>query len=224
MKTQRVGLSVVVLLLCLFFTVSISNAESINFLNSGTESLQGVDGDTSGWSSDDTVKNLKTFNWSLLGGQAALQSTGGKLGHKGSTGIGVWRSEKDEIGLFETAAVSFNTPYFLKSFELRSLFEDEFFCYDEIAGTKLYLGGNLVRTETFNGTGNGVLSVLYNNPYAIDKIEFYIPNKFPNKVFSEFALANLDVSMMPEPLSTSSFVLGSITMAIFNKKRKTNLV
>ena len=55
--------------------------------------LAGVDGDTSGWSVDDTTADLGTNQWSLLGGTANVNAfsdgTDGILTHKGIRGIGI---------------------------------------------------------------------------------------------------------------------------------------
>jgi hypothetical protein len=212
------GLLVVVVLSLV--CVSPVKAESINFLNYGDEVLQGVDGDTSIWSNNGVTKKLKTYQWSLLNGNAGLNSQGGKLMHTGTKGIGIWGDDSSGIDYGDIASINFNQPYFLNSFSVNSLFTNDFIDKDELGAAKLFLGGNLVKEQTFAGTDNGLVSVLFDDPYIVDRVEFYVPKAFPSHIFSEYSLAGLDVSVLPEPMSTSLFLLGSLTMAMSAYVRK----
>src|SRR3990167_6822801 len=80
---------------------SLSNeafADNISFIwdTSTGETLQGVDGNTSGWSHNNSMVSLGTFKWKLLGDTAEVVArVGGSRGiltHRGTRG-----GENDEI-------------------------------------------------------------------------------------------------------------------------------
>ncbi|HEY1687047.1 MAG TPA: hypothetical protein VGG19_19970 [Tepidisphaeraceae bacterium] len=130
--------------LCLLVAGSVK-AEQISFLSS--DSFAGVNGDTSGWSTDGNVVNTGEQSYSLLGGKATVSayqdgattySLDGStqnvlISQTGTRGLGVWDDpnssipvEGDEIDNFgghETIEIDFTSDYAINYVEVRSLFD-----------------------------------------------------------------------------------------------------
>jgi len=161
--------------------------------------LTGVDGDTSGWSMNDTEKNLGTNTWSLLGGTATVNGykngSSYNLTHRGTRGLGVIAGESDEVDGPERIEIVFNESVLINMFEVRSLFDET--TGAEEGRVELYSGSNLEATYQLTGvelTGsNGVLRTLGTDT-AVDKIVFYVPSGYPD---SEFAVAKARVCPVP---------------------------
>ncbi|MFA5147922.1 MAG: hypothetical protein WC491_02190, partial [Candidatus Omnitrophota bacterium] len=82
------------------------SADQVSFVwNSTGDTIQGVDGDTSWWSSNDSMVNLNTYQLNLLGGTAeAVGYDGlcnGWLTQRGTRGLGISGSENDEIDSYD---------------------------------------------------------------------------------------------------------------------------
>ncbi len=204
-------------------------AETISFINFESEILQGVDGNTSSWSVDRSLVNLGTRNWSLLGGDARIFARGGgNLSHRGDRGLGVWGGENDEIDGYgirnEALVIKFEKPYYLQSLEVRSLFQEA----DGIekARVRLFLGGSALSfydlvAEQATGT-DGIKTLSFDTPIMIDALRFFVPRGTCSSCYSEFALAKLNVTATPEPVSVSLFLLGGGALALrkrFSRRR-----
>lgn len=179
------------------------------------ENLQGVDGDTSGWSSSDSMVNLGTSSWSILGGAASVNGytngSAGTLTHRGTRGLGVYGQEDDEIdsqSQLEKIEVIFNVPHWLNYVEVRSLFyEPNLWTPGSIeeGDIDFYLGGSnfynqhLVGSQDIRLDTKGIVSFTYNEPKLVDKLTFYIQEGCGYSLQSEFAVAKLDVAPIPEP-------------------------
>ncbi|MDD5546100.1 MAG: PEP-CTERM sorting domain-containing protein [Candidatus Omnitrophica bacterium] len=234
-----------VVMICLFLTVAgLASADQVSFIwdPSVGETLQGVDGDTSGWSNSDASLSLGENSWSLLGGYGVVKawdsdipSNPGILTHRGTRGLGILGGEDDEIdnplcGGSERLVIKFNAPTELNSFQVRSLFyDDKIFCWPierEKGAVKFFYEGEnfftqtLLAQEYIGDGGNGIVDYVYDTPYLIDKIVFYVPEGIPS-IWSDFSVAKLDVTAVPEPVSTVLFLLGGATLAVRRLRRKT---
>ncbi len=179
----------------------------ISFLDE--DSFAGVDGDTSGWSTNDSMVQLSTSSWPLLEGMASvygyLDGTG-KLTQRGTRGLGIYGNEDDEVDSLERPErieITFPTlDYYVNSLEVRSLFIEGGDTEQGVAefwldGSKFYTQ-NLVAVQS---GGDGVLAVPYSTPKLVDKLVFRVPTGETYTSFSEFAVARLDVTPIPEPAS-----------------------
>jgi len=169
-----------------------SPCSRISFLSE--DSFAGVDGDTSGWSTNDSEKNLGTSNWSLLGSNAVVygykDGNAYNLTHRGTRGLGVAGGESDEIDGPEKIEIVFTNPVFINEFEVRSLFKEG--TGDEEGDVELYNGATLVKGYHLTAEqagGNGILDTL-GTDQAVDKIVLYVASGYPD---SEFAVAKLRV-------------------------------
>jgi len=167
-----------------------SLCSEISFIHPFSE----VDGDTSGWSINDSEVNLGTCTWSLLSGSADINGykngSAYNLTHRGTRGLGVAGGESDEIDDPEKIEIVFDSPILVNKFEVRSLFDEA--TGIEEGEVELYLGGSIVQSYHLTGTeagGNGVLTTFGTNQ-AVDKIVFYVASGYPD---SEFAVAKLRV-------------------------------
>jgi len=178
-------------------------------------------GDTSGWSTDDTVVNLGVYRWLLLGGTAAVTAYSddiyANLTQRGTRGLGVAGQEEDEIDSYDRAErieITFDSPQRLMFFEVRSLFK-EFYngvLVNEEGDVDLYcdgifvchyhlVGEELMKTAGWNSmtdmkpicTGNGVVNISDIN-INVDRVVFYVNQSEPYAVYSEFAVAKLGLS------------------------------
>lgn len=182
-------LAVAVILVC-----GAAHAEQVvNFTNyaSWGETLQGVDGNTSSWSSNNSTVKLKKSSWSLLNGKASVFGYRGfserSLSHRGTRGLGVWGNEKDEIDSYghypEKIEITFNNmPYWLNSLEIRSLFYEpnlwtpgteeghvDFYLSGDKVGEQHFVGWEDIRTSGTKGINSFTAT-----PPAVDKLVFYV--------------------------------------------------
>ncbi|RLG55630.1 MAG: hypothetical protein DRN88_05405, partial [Candidatus Hydrothermarchaeota archaeon] len=166
--------------------------------------LSGVDGDTSGWSTDDTMVNLGTNNWSLLNGTATVtgyrNGGSGILTHRGTRGLGVSGAEDDEvdsIDKLERLAITFDTPHCLSYLEVRSFFDNEGPGGEPEEGDiDLYLGGSHVQYYHPQGNQSHGINGVWNisvPDILVDRIKFYVNDTQGYAGYSEFAVAKLDV-------------------------------
>jgi len=177
------------------------------------DNFEGVDGDTSSWSTGSATSHLNTNSWSLLNGDAEVSAyvdgNSADLTHRGIRGLGVDGGEPDEIDIrningAERIEITFNRPYQLSYFEVRSLFAGE------EGDVSFWLDGqqvgyhHLVGVETL-GSGNGVVSVNVNfsniantivdgtPTIIVDRIVFYIDQNASYAPYSTYAVARLKV-------------------------------
>lgn len=210
--------------------------QTIGFISVG-DTLQGVDGNTVSWSSSDFyTANLQQSSWSLLGGSADVYGLRGlqlyDLSHRGTRGLGVWGRENDEIDSYgspESIVIAFDQPHYLNSFEVRSLFYEPNLWTSgvEEGNVAFLLGTSVVGQQHLTGTENiqtagtlGVNSFSYANPYIVDKVIFYVPWGQSYTSGSEFAVAKLGVTAVPEPISTILFLTGGTMLAVRRLRRK----
>ncbi|MCG8429853.1 MAG: PEP-CTERM sorting domain-containing protein [Candidatus Omnitrophica bacterium] len=194
-----------------------------------SDTLENVDGDTSGWSDGDGVENLGTNVWSILSGMGTVTATGGNLSHRNTRGIGVWGGELDEIdeqNAGEEISIEFDVPYWVESIELRSLFSKDAGHWelglDELARVDFFLDNGWIGEDNWTGTQifgePGLASSTYDNPLAVDKMIFSIPeNGIAN---SDFVVSKLGVTVTPEPLASVLFLAGGITLVMSRRRRK----
>lgn len=202
-----------------YHTAARADSQDISF----ADSLAGVDGSVSGWSAGDALKDLGTKTWSLLGGGALARAFGGgDLTHRLTRGLGISGGEYDEIDHNERMVIRFlQAPFLLDSFEVRSLFKNEP-GGDERGRARLFLGDELVTQVTFSGdaapgtAGSRVIS--FDDPYAVDRIVFLVPHAA--RAGSEFALARLSGTVVPEPVSALLFLTGGGALAYAARRRK----
>jgi len=105
-----------------------ASADVVSFVwNSSGDTIQGVDGDTSWWSSGDNMVNLGSYYLNLLGGSAQAVgydgTSNGWLTQRGTRGLGIYGSENDEIDSYdkvEKLIINFDAPVYLDSFQVRS--------------------------------------------------------------------------------------------------------
>jgi hypothetical protein len=151
--------------------------------------------------------------------------------------------EIDLLGGVERIAVDFKgAPYAINSIEVRSLFGEGNTDYNgnltgvpEHATVDFFRNGVLIHSEDIVGTDtlgteDGSASVSFATPFVVDRLEFHCPIVTPPEVdpnnptvpigpvdpnfFSDFAVAQLDVTAVPEPAAVSllglagSFFLG----------------
>lgn len=221
---------VVILFLLLTGTAS---ADQISFIwNPPVDTFQGVDGDTSGWSNNDSMVGLGTNQWSLLGGTAWVNgydgASSGTLTQRGTRGLGIWGHENDEIDSYhrvEKIVITFDQPKYLNSFEVRSLFYEPNLLtngdHKERGVADFYLDGSNIFTQDLVGSEDirtagtkGIASYSYDQPYIIDKLVFHVPKDQWYTWQSEFAVAKLDVTAVPEPVSTVLFIMGGSVLAV----------
>ena len=198
------------------------NNQTISFLSE--DGFAGVDGNTSGWSTGDNMVELGTYTWSLLNGDAEVSGhvdgSPGFLTHRGTRGLGVDGGEDDEvdsenINRMERIEISFNKPYYLNYFEVRSLYKEKDYQgqpVDEQGDVTFWLDGQQVGYHHLVGQftssqddGNGRVpvdvdftnvanTIVDGNPTIIvDKIVFYVDINEEYVDYSEFAVAKLVV-------------------------------
>lgn len=223
----------------ILLAASTATADQVSFVwNSGGDTIQGVDGDTSWWSSGDSMVNLNTYQLSLMGGNAeAIGYDGlckGWLTQRGTRGLGISGSENDEIDSYdkvEKLVFTFDAPVYMNSFEVRSLYYESSLLtngdHKERGIASFYLDGasiytqNLVGAENISAGGDGIASYSYDQPFLIDKIVFNVPANKWYTYQSEFSVAKMDVTTAPEPISTVLFISGGAVMLVrrFKKTR-----
>jgi len=192
-----------------------ASADMVSFLSA--DSFAGVDDDTSGWPTDDT---LGVSSLSLLGGMASVDAYinggSGTLYERATRGLGVLGGTNDDevesssVSGVEKIEITFPTlDYYVNSLEVRSLFI-------ETDGTEqgvvdFYLDGSVVDTQNLvavQSTGNGVLAISYGTPVLVDKLVFHVPTGQTYTNFSELAVAKLDVDPVPVPGAVLLGILG----------------
>ncbi|MDD5736910.1 MAG: hypothetical protein PHH20_01285 [Candidatus Omnitrophica bacterium] len=213
-----------------------ASADQVSFVwNSGGDTIQGVDGDTSWWSNSDSMVNLNTYYLSLLGGTAEGVGydglSNGWLTQRGTRGLGISGSENDEIDSYdkvEKLVFTFDAPVYMNSFEVRSLYYESSLLtngdHKERGVANFYLNSDsvfsqcLIGSENITAGGDGIAGYSY-DPFLIDKIVFNVPANKWYTYQSEFSVAKLDVTTAPEPVSTVLFVLGG-TVLLARRMRK----
>jgi hypothetical protein len=218
-----------------------AKADQISFIwdPAVPETLQGVDSPApTGWSNSDSIANLGTNQWSLLNGAASVNAYDGKnngiLTHRGTRGLGIAGHENDEIDSYhrvERLVITFDQPQYLNSFEVRSLFYEpnlltngdhkergvaDFYLGDTNIYTQLMIGSEDIRTA---GT-KGIAPYIYEQPYLVDKLVFHVPKCEWYTWQSEFAVAKLNVTAVPEPVSTVLFITGGAALAVRRLRKK----
>jgi hypothetical protein len=196
------------------------------------ETLQGVDGVTSTWSSNGVnFNNLGTNTWNLLGGTAWVNGYGGSangtLLHRGPRGLGIVGGEVDEVdsvGGAESIEIVFNQAQWLNSLEVRSLYNES--PAIEHGAVDFWISGSSFYTLDMYGTGlpttdGASLYDFSSSPAMIDKLVFYVPS---GEVTSEFSVAKLNVTATPEPVSAALFLIGGVSLAVIRKRRKNQVV
>ncbi len=216
-----------------------AKADQISFIwDPPVDTFQGVDGDTSGWSRDDSMLSLGTYSWDLLGATAEVDASvdglRGILTHRGTRGLGIRGGEDDEIdnnhGDIERLVIKFDEPKYLNSFEVRSLFyEDELLRqrdHRERGAASFWLDGGKIFTQQLVGVEDietpgtkGVVDYSYAQPYLIDRIVFNVPASKWYSNQSEFSVAKLDVTAVPEPISAVLFITGAAALAARRLKK-----
>ena len=211
---KKTVFSITGLVVCYFLFTGTVNANGLDCNLSFVQPLQGIDGDTSGWSTGDNVVNLGTSNWSLLSGTATVNGyrngDPGVLTHRGTRGLGVKGGEYDEVDTIdklERIEITFNTIYMVSFIEVRSLFYNDAGWHGTEEGQiDFYLRGyqthseHLIGVEDFYQSGTkGIVNITYTPALIIDKIVFYVPQGEPYTDESEFAVAKLCVEPAPCP-------------------------
>ena len=213
---------ILVLTLSLVFglgTMSLAQATVVSFI----PAFSGIDTSTGAWSTTDDAVNLGITSFNILGGAGTVTAFNGTFSQRGTRGIGVWGGlDTDEIDKGtngqESIEINFPTlPYVLNSFELRSLFNES--TGIEYADVYYYLNSIQVGHDVLVGTDltgtNGVKSGYPN--ILLDKIVFKVDT---GSIESEFAIASLDVTPVPEP--TSMMLLGMGILGLFGFKKRKN--
>lgn len=231
------NLSIAFLLSLVFILGAAENASAniISFIyDSSIPGFSGVDGNTSSWSTNNTMKTLGVSSWSLLDGNAqvtAYRGDGfGTLTHRGRRGLGIYGGENDEIDSYypnEKLEVTFNAPYYLNYLEVRSLFYEPLIVpggYEQ-GDVDFYLGGSKFYTQHVVGSEDilvsgtkGKVSFAYPS-LVVDKLVFYVQSGQSYTSGSEFALAKLDVASTPEPATIDLFGLGLLGLLKLRRKR-----
>lgn len=204
-----------------------AHAAMVSFVNPFSNA-----GSTVGWSTGDNEVNLGISSFSILGG---LGTVSGYLGadpysitQRGTRGLGIAGGtpgdntdevDSDTIGAQEHMEINFSRPMYLRYLELRSLFNPEGTA--EQADVYYYYGDTLVGQDHLFGeiplgTGVGLESV--NPGLRVTDIRFQVDLSNPNVRNSDFAIAKLDASPIPEPVS--AVLLGMGLLGLFGLRRK----
>jgi len=217
-------------LLAVVTPICVADVSTISFV----QPLSGVDGDTSGWSTTDSMVNLGTDNWSLLNGTATVtgyrNGGSGTLTHRGTRGLGVSGAEDDEvdsIDKIERLEITFDTPHCLSYLEVRSLFANEGPNGEPEEGDiDLYLGGSHVGNyHPVGGEGPGINGVwnISVPDILVDRIKFYVNDTQEYANYSEFAVAKLDVEPCVPSIEVNKTVWDPVAEAWIEKIENANI-
>ena len=213
-----------------FWMVGLTEAALISFLEE--DGFAGVDGDTTGWSNDDSLAVLSASSWSLLDGMASVYGYidgGGILTHRGTRGLGINGREDDEVDYspcrHEKVKITFSKDFWVHSLEVRSLFKNDGWSPGTELGTiDFYRDGSKIYTENLQGleslgAGNdGDVPVSYPTAWLVDKLVYYVPSGLGiSSTESEFVIARLNVESIPEPVTI--MLLGFGGLALLRKRR-----
>ncbi len=203
-----------------------AGADLISFVTD--PGFSGVD-DTSHFSMGDTAVDVGTSSLSLLGGlgQVTAYYDGhlATLTHRGTRGLGVLGGEFDEVdslnGL-ERIEITFDIPAYIGYLEVRSLFTND--PDTEEGEVKFYLAGAEVYTEHLVGLEaapqDGSVAKDYSaSPILADELIFFVPQGQKYTGMSEFAVAKLDASPVPEASTLLLFGSG-LSGLMFIVRRK----
>ena len=207
-----------------FGMVSLAEATMVSFVTP----FSGVDG-TSGWSTSDSNVNLGISSFTILGGAGTVTGYRGSsafnLSHRGTRGLGVYAGELDEVDSQDTQSperieITFGIPHTISYLELRSLFYPESGLAEE-ADVYYYLSSSLIGKSELAGTqalgsGNGIVSISPN--LTVDKILFQVDTGQCYTGVSEFAVAKLDLTPIPEPATLSLLGMSLLGLAGFRKR------
>ncbi|HUT69466.1 MAG TPA: PEP-CTERM sorting domain-containing protein [Desulfatiglandales bacterium] len=217
-----------------FGMIGVGEATLISFLHG--DSFVGVD-DTTGWSTNDSAKNIGT-TFTILSGFGTVSSMDAEapaeLTHRGTRGLGIASEEFDEVDSVvykEKLFIDFNQPMLINTVWVRSLFDGEGTDgAPERGRVNFFLDGvwlnswaepepsyNLTGTELSGPGSFGEVSYAAN--IIADQIRFVVPLKQDYTAWSEFAVAKLDVSPVPEPATMLLLGVGLIGLGGLGRKR-----
>ena len=187
--------------------------------------LQGVDNPT-GWAAGDTVVQLPSSSYSLLGGMATVTGYDNNgyeyLSHRLTRGVGVWGAENDEVDTQtkdhpESIEITFPTlDYWVNSLEVRSLFYPDtgWWPNRELGAIDFYRDTTLLHTEyLFQPSKNkplttsGDLILTYSTPYLVDTLVFYVPSSVPTSYPDYDSLYNCQKAKI---IAESEFALAKL--------------
>ena len=183
----------VMILLSVGIVSAVTYDEQISFLYE--DSFIGVSGDTTAWSTNDAMVNLGVSQWPLDFGRvkARLVNEAQDLTHRGTRGLGVNGQENDEVDSKEgkeKIVIVLDEPVYFGSVEIRSLFIEGGDVPEE-GDIKFYLDGDLVLTDHFIGTANGIVVKNYDGLLA-DRVVFFVKENQDYTHESEFAVARIN--------------------------------
>jgi len=180
-------------------------AETVSFV----EPYANVD-NTAGWSVGDATVNLGVTQFSILGGVGLAQGeragSPATISQRGTRGLGVWGgSDSDEIdaqsGNQERITLAFDHVVRVNWVEIRSLFIEPGQVIDdtEYGRIEFSKAGIVVHTEDLAGAESpgalGSVTASFSTPVSADQIEFFVPTGQPWSAGSEFAVAQIDVTL-----------------------------
>lgn len=195
---------------------SVSDEDAAHIIGEGApqncivffQPLSNVDGDTSMWSTSDSMVVLPgAGHWDLLDGTADVDgyiNGQGILTHRGTRGLGINGYENDEVDSYdrpERIEITFDKPRALLYLEVRSLFDNEGPSgAPEEGDIDLYLDGSFISNyhlygiEDLHASGTiGRVNITLPASTFVDRIVFYVQQGQDFTPYSEFAVAKLCV-------------------------------